>query len=562
MKRKLRPTRLLAALLALGLIAAACSSSSETSTTATTQVNVPQGGSLVIGAEQEPDCVDWISSCAGSSWGYWMLNVQTMPRAYDAVKTEGEYAYAPNELLTGEADVTTSPQQVVTYHLNPNAVWSDGTAITSADFKYTWEQITKGTDIYDATGYKNIESVGTPDPQTAVVTFAAGKNYAAWKGLFGGGYGIMPSHILASVDRDAAMKDGYTWSGGPFMLKAWTKTDNITLVPNPKWYGKNKAHLNEVIFKFTADTAAEFKAFTGNEVKMIYPQPQLDAVDQIAAGLPDANSAYTADTGNFEALWLNNAAAPLDDVKVRQAVAYSIDRDAIVNQLFGKLGVTKALQVINAPIVNAYSDTEAFAGYTKDLSKVDELLTGDGWAKGSDGIYAKDGKPLAITIKSTAGNKRRELTEQVLQKQLADAGITLTIANTKAGDLFGKVLPAGDFQIGLYAQVLTAIDPGRCNIFCSENIPSAANDNSGQNWTRTNVTSLDPLLAQVDTELDDQARAAANKQADPITAEQMVTLPLDPLPNILLWSKTVVGPVSDNAILGPFWNLADLGIQS
>jgi len=285
-------------------------------------------------------------------------------------------------------------------------------------------------------------------------------------------------------------------------------------------------------------------------------------VDQIAAGLPDANSAYTADTGNFEALWLNNAAAPLDDVKVRQAVAYSIDRDAIVNQLFGKLGVTKALQVINAPIVNAYSDTEAFAGYTKDLSKVDELLTGDGWAKGSDGIYAKDGKPLAITIKSTAGNKRRELTEQVLQKQLADAGITLTIANTKAGDLFGKVLPAGDFQIGLYAQVLTAIDPGRCNIFCSENIPSAANDNSGQNWTRTNVTSLDPLLAQVDTELDDQARAAANKQADPITAEQMVTLPLDPLPNILLWSKTVVGPVSDNAILGPFWNLADLGIQS
>ena len=48
-------------------------------------------------------------------------------------------------------------------------------------------------------------------------------------------------------------------------------------------------------------------------------------------------------------------------------MAYAIDRDAIVNQLFGKLGVTKALQVINAPIVNQYSDTQAFAGYTQDL---------------------------------------------------------------------------------------------------------------------------------------------------------------------------------------------------
>ncbi len=145
MKRKLRPTRLLAALLALGLIAAACSSSTETSTTATTQVTVPQGGTLVVGAEQEPDCVDWISSCAGSSWGYWMLNVNTMPRAFDAVNDNGTYSYVPSELLTGEPDLSTSPQQVVTYHLNPNAVWSDGEPITSADFKYTWSQITTGT---------------------------------------------------------------------------------------------------------------------------------------------------------------------------------------------------------------------------------------------------------------------------------------------------------------------------------------------------------------------------------------------------------------------------------
>jgi len=552
--------------LALGLVAAACSSSkSDTATTATTQAQVPQGGTLVVGAEQEPDCLDWISSCAGSSWGYWIANVGTMPRAYDVLKQGDEYVYSPNELLTGEAAISTSAsgQQVVTYKLNPSAVWSDGQPITSADFKYTWEQITTGTDIYDQTGYKNIESVDASDPTTAVVTYAAGKNYAAWKGLFGGGYGIFPSHILSALpDRDAAMKDGYQWSGGPWMITEWAKGESLTVVPNPKWWGASKPHLDKVVYKFVADTSAEFTAFKAGEVKAIYPQPQLDAVDQITSGLPDANSVYTDQTGNFEALWMNNSAAPLDSLSVRQAVAYALDRDAIVNKLFGGLGVNKALQVINAPIVSQFSDNEAFAGYTKDLDKVDELLTGDGWAKGSDGIYAKDGKPLEITIKSTAGNKRRETTETILQEQLKQAGITLTIANTKAGDLFGTILPSGDFQMGLYAQVLTTLDPGRCLLFCSENIPSAANDNSGQNWTRTNVSDLDPLLTTVDTDLDDSARTEANKQADEITASNLITLPLDPLPNILLWSKGVVGPVSDNAVMGPFWNISEWGMTS
>ena len=75
--------------------------------------------------------------------------------------------------------------------------------------------------------------------------------------------------------------------------------------------------------------------------------------------------------------------APLNDLKVRQAIGYSIDRDAIVKALFGKLGVTTALNVINAPIVSSYSDTNAFAGYKLDLSKANSLLTGDGYAKGS-----------------------------------------------------------------------------------------------------------------------------------------------------------------------------------
>ncbi len=564
MKRRFGRTRLLAALLVpVAILAAACSSSgSKTATSATTTPKVPQGGTLTIGAEQEPDCMDWTDQCAGSSWGYWMANVTTMPRAMDPVKqSNGSYTYEPNVMLTGAPTLVTSPKQVVTYHINPKAVWNDGTPITSADFQYTWDHIAHGTDIYDPTGYNDIASVDDSNPSTAVVTFS--KAYAGWQGLFGGGYGILPSHLLKGKNQDAIMKDGYTFSAGPYEMPpgAWQKGTSITLVPNPKWYGSDKSHLDKVIFQVVQDTTTEFQAFKSGQVKMIYPQPQIDVVNQIGSGIPGAHSTYNADTGSFESIWLNMGVAPLNDLKVRQAIGYAIDRNAIVKALFGKLGVTTALNVINAPILSFYSNTDAFANYKLDLNKANSLLTGDGYVKGSDGYYAKGGKTLEITIRSTSGNKRRELTESVLQKQLQSAGIKLTIANQASSDLFGSTLPKGDFQAALYAQQLTTIDPGRCSIFCSQNIPTAANGNTGNNWTRTNVPGLDPLLEQVDSTLDQNQRASINKQADDITSQQQITLPLDPLPDILLWSTSVVGPVQDNAILGPWFNLQDWGLS-
>lgn len=563
MRRSRRSVKLLSLLLAFGLISAACGDSkkkssggSATPSTAASK-DVPRGGTLVIGAEQEPDCADWMGSCGGSSWGYWIMQVHTMPRAYDIVKESGKYVYKPSILLTGEPKLETSPKQVVTYQISDKAVWDDGQPITSSDFKYTWEQVAKGNEIYDRTGFKEIESVDDSKPKTAVVTYKS--NYADWQSLFGGQFGIFPSHLLQGKDRDAVMKDGYAFSGGPWKIQAWEKANQVTLVPNPRYWGA-KPKLDKVIFKFQADTSAEFTAFKSNQVSAIYPQPQPDAVDQIKAGLPGVNKVISIDTGNFEALWLHNGKPPFNDKAVRQAVAYAIDRKAIVKRLFGALGVDEPLNVINARIVSDYSDTKVFADYEKNLKKADKLLTDAGYKKGADGFYAKNGQKLTFVVRSTAGNKRRELTEQIIQQELKEAGIDMTVQNAKAGDLFGDILPKGDFQAGVYAQVLTALTPGTCNLFCAANTPKDP-DFSGNNWTRTDVPALEPLLKTVDTNLDNDARKDAGKKADKIMADEMITLPIDPLPNILLWSKKVVGPVGDSAILGPFWNMNAWGVK-
>jgi len=538
---------------------AAGGSSTTAGGSTTTPPAGQKGGTITIGVEQEWDCLDYMGSCGGSTYGSWSVLFATTSRPFDFVKDGDTWKYKASNLLTGEPELTNvGGKQTVTYKINPKAVWSDGTPITSTDFKYTWSQVTTGTDIYDTSVFRDVEAIDDSDPATVVLTFS--KANASWKDLYES-YGIYPSHLLEGKDRDAETKDGYTWSAGPYVLQQWNKGVGATLVRNDKYWG-TPSLVDKVELKFFADTAAEFQAFKAGEVDVIGPQPQLDAIDAINAGGLPGKSVVDANTGNVEALWINNAKAPFDDKVVRQAFAYAVDRDAIVNKLFGGIGVKKAVNSLNPPILAEFSNQDAFSQYKLDLKKVDSLLTGDGWAKGSDGIYAKGGTKLTFEAKTTSGNKRRELTLQVLQQQMKAAGFDMTINEQKAGDLFGQQLPAGDFQMALYAQTATTLNPGLSTTQSSVNIPSAANNNSGNNWTRTNVPGLDDLLNTVDVENDDAKRADAAKKADDLMAADMVTLPLDPLPNIGFYGDRISGDFSINVIQGPWWNVSSWSVKS
>ena len=555
----IRSRRSLVALMAIiAIVLAACGSSSgsksggkTTKKTTPTTLGAAPAGTLVLGAEQEPACADWIDQCAASLWGAEIMQYQTMPRVFDFAKQDGVWTEVPNVMMAGFPTVATvNGKQTVTYTISDKAVWSDGQPITSADFKYTADQIRTGKNVYDPTGYDKIESVDATNPKVAIVTFK--EPFASWTQLFSSDYGIQPSHLLEGKNRDKLMKSGYDWSGGPWIAK-WQKGVSVTLTPNPNYYGI-KPTIQKVIFKIIADTAAEFQAFKAGEVLAIYPQPLPAAIAAIKGGVPNTQSSVNPETGTVEALWMNNAKFPLNDKAVRQAIAYSIDRDAIVKRLFGDLGVNKAWQSLNPPITAKYADTAAWAGYSLQPDKVTSLMTGAGWAKNSSGIWAKGGKPATMTVISTAGNKQRELIEQVLQQELAQTGFKLEIKNKSADDLFGTILPAGNYQLSIYGQSATTINPGLCSVLCTKNIPQPPK-NTGNNLSRVSVPGADPLLERVDTDPNTATRVAASKQADQLLAADQVSLPLDPLPNIALWSNRISGPVGDNPILSVFWNM-------
>ncbi len=548
---------LVAALAVTALVGSLAACTSSSSTPEPGDVAVVDGGEIVIGAEQEPDCADWIATCAGSIWGSYIMQTPTLPGVFQTRQVDDEWVPVPSDLVTEEpvAEVAADGTQTITYSINPEAVWSDGEPITSADFEYTALQIRDGDDIFDKTGYDRITSIDASDPKTVVVTLSSA--YAGWRTLFSV-YGLMPAHLLDGKDRSALMSDGYDFSGGPWKIEKWTRGTSVTLVPNDEYWGE-KPHLDKVTFLFLPDTTAAFQALKSGQVSALYPSPQLDAINQIEAGLPGIESQVDARSGNLEAIWLNNSAAPFDSVAVRQALAYSIDRDAIVKRLFGALGIDKAQQSFNTPMVAPFA-AEDFSEYTLDLDKVDELMEGDGWAKNADDVWAKDGETATFSIKTLAGNKRRDLTVQVLQSQLKDAGFEMTIDQVTPADLFGTIAPEGDFQAGLWALVDTFPDPTLSSTFSSVNIPSEANGFSGINFYRTNIPGLDDLLGQVDSELDVDARVSASHDADALIAENVPSLPLDTVPNVLLWSDKVGGPLQINPVEGPFWNLAQWGL--
>jgi peptide/nickel transport system substrate-binding protein len=514
-------------------------------------------GTLRLSAQQEPYCADWIASCAGLVWGNWILGVQTLPQAF-RVTPGGEYV--PGPVLAGPPVLDPGPPMTVRYPINPAARWSDGTPITARDFAYTWDQIVSDDDVYDSTGYTSIASVDARDPATAVVTFR--EPYAAWRDLFGGFYYLLPSHLLEGRDRHRVMKDGYAFSGGPWMLaggrKGWDKGRSITLVPNPNYWGTVPS-IGKVVFQFITEGSAEVQALRSGQVAAAYPQAQTGMLEQFDRARLDYEVGY----GNsYEGFWLNNAAPPLDRLAVRQAVAYATDRQAIVDQIVRPaVGEGRVLQSFVVPSFPEYY-RPAFAGYTRDLAKVDALMTGDGWAKGSDGIWAKGGRRAAFTVSTTTGNQGRALTQQLWRSQLRQAGFELTIQNASADLLFGTRVPEGRFAAALYAQTGTP-DPGLCVVFCSANIPTKANGFVGQNFTRTSSPAIDTAWRAADVELDPAARVVSVAAGQAALAADMAALPLFQSPTLFVWNpRRVAGPLQDNVTEGPFFNLERWTLRS
>jgi peptide/nickel transport system substrate-binding protein len=565
--RQHRTTRSLAAILTLALLGSACGGDDDD--TGSGDAEPRRGGEITIGAEQWVECLNPITQCSNSSWLTWTVLHHVLPKLYE-VTPEG--TYEPTAVLDGEAETSGEGTGdgdgpfTVTYTLAEDAVWEDGSPMTSSDIRFTWEARMGTTGIVTASGYDRIADVDDSDPRTAVVTFT--EPYAAWRDLFGGGTEYFLKEAAfdeGQLDLADEMLDEIPFSGAPFVLEEWS-AEELTLVPNEAYWDEERRPLvDRVTMIPLEDSETEITALRSGQVDAIYPQPIPGMVDELG------DLDYEVGFGvSFEALWLNlssrlNPDTVLRHPEVREALLYAFDRQAYLDEIVRPdIPETELLNCMGwVPGVGDWCDPSDFEDVEHDPDRAAEILEEAGWAKGDDGIYARDGERLSFTFQTVAGNRRREDIQARAIPELQEVGIEAVQDNYDAGTLFEQRLPQMQSELMLYAWTASP-DPSVTTFLACESVPATGNEFSGQNFNGWCNEEATDLMHEADRTVDEAQRLELTHQIGDLVREDAVALPLWQLPLITAWDgEAIGGPVGEynTTPQGGFGNLYDWSVE-
>jgi peptide/nickel transport system substrate-binding protein len=433
-----------------------------------------------------------------------------------------------------------------TIHLKPNLEWSDGQPLTSADVAFTanlWKN--KNYAAMSKVGYTDIASVDTPNATTVV--FHLKKVFPPFLNAWANYYAPVPKHILAGVDPSkvgvgAFLHDPKAYSG-PFMLKQWVSGDHITEVKNPHYFRSGYPYLNGIVFKIVPDQNTQILALQAHEADIGYFLP-ITQYNQLK-NMPGFKLTMGSVPPGWEAIWLNETNPILKSVQVRQALAYGLNRQQMVTNVWH--GMAKL--IANGQPQGDVSYDPNTKPFPYDPEKAASLLKQAGWTKGSDGFLHKNGKLFELTYSTTANNPWRAQDEQIVQADWGKLGVKVKIVNYPASTYFGQIVPGGKAD-AMEFEELNLPAPGLYlpNIFECDKAPP-----NGQNYTHFCSTQVDSLLKKALTTVDTSKRIALYQQAGQVIAKDAPMVFLYQPPNLAL-NSTRLHNYNQNNFAYDTWN--------
>jgi peptide/nickel transport system substrate-binding protein len=511
--------RLSAAALVLALTIAGCSGSDQKPPSA--------GGEAEVGTTSDINPQDPATLRQG---GNLRLALSALPANYNTLHIDNEatgaamlratlpraFRIAPDGSTTVNTDYFTSVEltgtdpQVVTYTINPKAVWSDGTPIT-------WEDIasqinaTSGKDkafaFASPNGSERVKSVtrGVDDRQ-AVMTFA--EPFGDWRAMFAGNTMLLPKSMTATPEAfNKAQLNGPGPSAGPFIVSSIDKTaQRITLTRNPKWWGTPP--LLDSITYLILDDAARVPALQNNAIDAT----AIGSLDELTiARRTQGISIRRAPALSWYHFTFNGAPGSiLADKALRLAVAKGIDRQAIAN--VSQRGLVDNPVPLNNHIYVAgqegYQDNSAVTAF--DPEKAKQELDALGWRMNGQ-FREKDGRQLVIRDVFFDSLSTRQIA-QVAQNGLAQIGVKLDLVTAPGGTLFTDYITVGNFDIGQFTWVA---DP-----FALSSLTQIFASGGESNFGKIGSPEIDAQIEKTLDELDPaKARTLANELDKMVWAE-------------------------------------------
>lgn len=454
------------------------------------------------------------------------------------------------EIPTVENGGVAEDLKSITWKLKEGIVWSDGTPLTASDVVFSANYcMHPDGGCNAASNFADVASVEALDDYTVRVNFSVAKPFP---------YGPFVG-ATSPVIQEAQFKDCMGAKApectdanfgpigtGPFVVDEFRANDVITYKANDNYRDASQPAFATAVFKGGGDAASAARSVleTGefDYAWNLQVEPEILAQMQ-AAGKGQVVSAFgtsverlmvnltnpSADLGDKRSTVDGGAHPFLGDPAVRKALSLAIDRQILVDAGYGPAGQVTC-NVLPAPAI--YASTANDACKTQDVAAANALLDEAGWAKGGDGIRAKDGVRLSI-LYQTSTNSVRQGTQALIKQMWSQIGVETELRNIDAAVFFGGDQSSPDtFQkffadIEMYTNNFDGTDPEAYmgNWVCSE-IPSPANQWIGNNMPRFCSADYDALSAQMAQTASLEDRAAMAKKMNDTLMQEYVMIPL------------------------------------
>jgi peptide/nickel transport system substrate-binding protein len=476
------------------------------------------------------------------------------------------------EIPTVQNGGVSADGKTVTFKLKEGLKFSDGAPLTCDDVKFTWQAVmTPESGVRSTTGYSDIEQIECPNPTTAVLRF---KNFfAPYLTLFERG-------VLPKSAGDPKNMQNWTYNRkpigtGPFVIDEWVADSHVTLSRNPNYREKDKPYLDQVVIRIVPSSAVAVQLLLSGDVDIMWNStegdlPQLEKAPGIVVAARPQIGGERIDLNVAENKDPSDPTKPhliLSDVRVRQAIAYGLDRQSVIDKLlYGKAK-------IGTSDLNEGFFSCDISAYPYDPEKAKKLLAEAGWVPGSDGIrvakgakVAPDGTRLRLKFTTTSGNRMREDSQVIWLENLKAIGVEMYIENAPSSVVLGSWDAGSPYKRGNYDIVLygffSPVDPHRfmVNTFTSAQVASEKNKTGG-NVTRFTDPKIDEAMQKAGLEPDPSKRKDLYCQVAQIIREAAPTIYLYQRNSIHSYRDRVQGPVAGNSWETIGWSAANWWVK-
>ncbi|MBI4588432.1 MAG: hypothetical protein HY725_06305 [Candidatus Rokubacteria bacterium] len=452
---------------------------------------------------------------------------------YNGLVDYGPYPeYRLGQGLAESWQVSTD-SRTFTFKLRRGVKWQDGADVTSADVAFTWEKLIdpkSGSPF--ASLLPTIERVETPDPLTVVIRLKdPSASFLAWAWL-----GIIPKHVWEKEDVKTSAYNQKPIGSGPFKLVSWNKGDSMVFEANPAYF-RGRPAVDRVILKVIPDANVAFSALERGEVDAFVFRGLVGGVPWPIVERLKKNPAFVVrefPVSSIQSLHFGMEHPVFRNLKVRQAVAHAIDRQAIIsNILFGKGQIVD--NSIAPPTFAAFHNPNV-RRYEFDPAKANRLLDEAGYPRGATGVR------FTTVLYGTPGARARM--DEIIRENLKAVGIEASLENYEWATYFDRIRMTRELgKRGLFSllSVSRVPDPeDNLGFVYGKN----ANKPAGRNYSEYVNPKVDELIEQGRREANPAKRAALYKEIQAILADDLPMLPLYLAVGVDIWKASLKGVTS------------------